>query len=251
VKNANVLALAGLVFTGLLSSCEPNNPEKISLALHVETTFDNAPVVFDVSQHVNQAGETLVFKRLDYLLSDFTLLGGPNGDVGIKGSYAFVKGKTGAGHIELDSIPVGQYTGIRFNIGLDSMVNHGDPSQYGPSHPLNPNVNRLHWDWTGGYIFTALEGTYKHPGHPESVFLYHMALDRNKRSVTVSFPMDLTKRDKLLHVDYNLAEIFRNPTTFSIEEKGDFSHSTFDNGIVEALVANMGDVFTAKHLQNK
>ena len=75
MKNANVLALAGLVFTGLLSSCEPNNPEKISLALHIETTFDNAPVVFDVSQHVNQAGETLVFKRLDYLLSDFTLLG--------------------------------------------------------------------------------------------------------------------------------------------------------------------------------
>jgi hypothetical protein len=251
MKSATLL-FAGAVAVGLLTGCEPRNPEKISLDLHIETTFDGEPVEFDVSEHVNQAQETLVFKRLDYLLSDFTLVGGPNGDVGLKGTYAFVKGKAGAAHISLNSIPAGLYTGIRFNIGLDSSVNHGDPSQYGPTHPLNPNVNKLLWDWTGGYIFTALEGNYRHGhGDPDAVFLYHMALDKNLRSVTVDFPLDLTKHNKMLRMEYNLAEIFKNPTVFSIEEKGDFSHSTFDNGIVETLVGNMGDVFVAKKLERK
>jgi hypothetical protein len=63
--------------------------------------------------------------------------------------------------------------------------------------------------------------------------------------------LDLTKHNKMLRMEYNLAEIFKNPTVFSIKEKGDFSHSTFDNGIVETLVGNMGDVFVAKKLERK
>lgn len=48
---------------------------------------------------------------------------------------------------------------IQFAIGVDQAANHDDPSQYNAAHPLAPKSPSMHWGWTAGYRFAALEGT--------------------------------------------------------------------------------------------
>ena len=48
--------------------------------------------------------------------------------------------------------------GIRFHIGVGPDVNHEDPSLYEASHPLAPKSPSMHWGWTSGYRFVAIEG---------------------------------------------------------------------------------------------
>lgn len=47
---------------------------------------------------------------------------------------------------------------ITLAIGVNSAVNHLDPSTYSSSHPLAPKSPSMHWGWTAGYRFVALEG---------------------------------------------------------------------------------------------
>ncbi|WP_237072797.1 MbnP family copper-binding protein [Pseudaestuariivita rosea] len=53
------------------------------------------------------------------------------------------------------TVPEGNYTGLRFNIGVPFDWNHGDPT-LAPS-PLN--LTAMFWNWRGGYKFIKFETT--------------------------------------------------------------------------------------------
>lgn len=48
---------------------------------------------------------------------------------------------------------------ISGNIGIDSLLNHSDPTMYSNESPLNiSNAGLMHWSWNMGYIFINIEG---------------------------------------------------------------------------------------------
>jgi hypothetical protein len=47
---------------------------------------------------------------------------------------------------------------ISFHIGVDPAHNHLDHTMYSSSHPLGPKNPQMHWGWTAGYRFVAMEG---------------------------------------------------------------------------------------------
>ncbi|MBN8226740.1 metallo-mystery pair system four-Cys motif protein [Corallococcus macrosporus] len=52
------------------------------------------------------------------------------------------------------TVPQGDYTGLRFTLGVPEDMNHADPMTLG--NPMeDPN---LHWSWQGGFLFTRIEG---------------------------------------------------------------------------------------------
>src|SRR5205085_10652876 len=117
---------------------------------------------------------------------------------------ACVKAREGRTRFELASLPAGQYDRIRFQVGLEPRINHSDPAHYPAGHPLNPEVNGLHWGWQGGYVFMALEGRWvegrspnrgedAQPAGPEagarSGYSFHIAND--PRLMTVELPLVL------------------------------------------------------------
>lgn len=51
-------------------------------------------------------------------------------------------------------LPAGEYSGLRFVIGVPFALNHADPAEAAP--PLN--LGRLHWGWQAGYKFLRFEG---------------------------------------------------------------------------------------------
>ncbi len=62
---------------------------------------------------------------------------------------------------------------LRFYAGVDSMVNHLDPSSYSPTHPLAHQNPTMHWGWVSGYIFNAFEGKTKNQNGVEESFFMH------------------------------------------------------------------------------
>ncbi|RKH47172.1 metallo-mystery pair system four-Cys motif protein [Corallococcus sp. AB050B] len=62
------------------------------------------------------------------------------------------------------TVPPGDYTGLRFTLGVPEDLNHGDPTKLGA--PLDDAAG-LHWSWQGGFIFTRIEGRTK--GLPQHV----------------------------------------------------------------------------------
>ncbi len=47
---------------------------------------------------------------------------------------------------------------ITLHIGVDEEHNHLNPASWPSTHPLAPQAPSMHWGWTAGYRFVAMEG---------------------------------------------------------------------------------------------
>lgn len=150
---------------------------------------------------------SLRFTRLDFLVSGFSLLGedgrwldAPKDTVGLV--------RLGDEHkaIGLGDVPAGDYLGLRFEVGLPPELNRSDPNLFKMGHALNPVTSGLHWGWSGGYIFWALEGWSYEDGERES-FSYHLANDGNSVSIELSVSFSI-RRNQTLQVPLNLSSLW-------------------------------------------
>lgn len=105
----------------------------------------------------NNLNQTFKVERLQYYLSYISIIH----DNGIKTTlddlYVLVNAEEKT-TIDLGSFDFQSIEAVELHVGVDEAKNHLDPSKYNPSHPLAPKVPSMHWGWTGGYRFVALEG---------------------------------------------------------------------------------------------
>lgn len=80
-----------------------------------------------------------------------------HGDVALldfeNGSANCSNGTAPTNHLVLGEVPVGDYTGIAFDIGVPFDSNHADPTL--AASPLN--LTALFWNWRGGYRFMRVD----------------------------------------------------------------------------------------------
>ena len=153
------------------------NTRADSLGISFQHTLTGKPLILDSLRYETSANETFSISRLSYLLSEFELQGMSGSWQAVPNSIQWIDAMKHRTQILLDSIPEGDFKAIRFSIGLSEAVNHSDPNLYAAKHPLNPSLNNLHWNWQTGYIFLALEGTYRQSNGQLSGYVYHFAND--------------------------------------------------------------------------
>ncbi len=96
---------------------------------------------------------------------------------------------------------------IEFAVGVDAASNHLDPASYPLIHPLAPKNPTMHWGWTSGYRFIALEGK---AARSNGLFLDDIAIhtvdDRNfkLKSYNVSSNPENGKMYIDMTAEYNL-----------------------------------------------
>jgi hypothetical protein len=87
-----------------------------------------------------------------------------------------------------EQIPVGNYTEVRFTIGLDQATNASDPTSFDNNHPLS-NYQGMYWSMLK-YRFVVMEGTANTasgaPGDAVS-FAYHTGTDPAMRAYTSEY----------------------------------------------------------------
>ena len=94
---------------------------------------------------------------------------------------------------------------IQMFVGVDAEANHLDPASYDASHPLAYREPSMHWGWSAGYRFMAIEGFIDNnaDGIPESLFQFHNLSDALYKSVELTLPTDMSFGEPLeITLDY-------------------------------------------------
>lgn len=218
-----------------------------AVTLHgvVRHEAEKQPLLLDSLRYRTQAGELYSLTRASWLVSGFALQRADGTWLELPGYVAWMDALGRRTQFALSEVPAGRYAALRFQIGLDAATNAANPAQYAPDHPLNPNVNGLHWSWQGGYIFLALEGTWRGADGKPGGFSYHLARDANRTPVVVKGDLDLTG-DATVEIGFDLASALQGVQPLSFAKDGVSTHSQPKDPIAAALVSNLPAAFALR-----
>lgn len=254
LKNVGLfLGMCILMFS--FQGCGPDKPpiepeKKADKAITLEFTsnFNGQSVDYNTSTFITSSKDTITPLKFKLIMSNFVLTKMDNTVVSIPNTYGYVSFEENRRTVTLPAIAAGVYKKLEFKLGLDSLINHGDPSQWGAEHPLNTVINDMHWGWSGGYIFMVHEGNYKKNGTNDA-YTYHIA--------TLPFAVDISidLQNTLNHTQENVGAInvkcdlnhyFDGDNAFSIKTEGGSSHSAPEQaGLINKLRANIKGMFSA------
>lgn len=116
----------------------------------------------DNSFALNQADENdlqhkFVITRLNYYISSIKIIHDGGLVTSVDNKYILAKGNSKVLE-NLGSFDVTNVEGIRFSIGVEAPTNNADPSLQPTGSPLGYQNPSMHWGWSSGYRFIALEG---------------------------------------------------------------------------------------------
>jgi cytochrome c peroxidase len=220
------------------------------LNLRFEHTFDGSLLALGSLRYPLASGETISVTRLSYLLSGFGLERANGGWLELSNEVAWIALEKRRSSFTLTSLPAGEYRSLRFAVGLDARRNLGDPAKYPADHPLNPNLNGLHWSWQGGYIFMALEGMHRGSTNQIEGYSYHFARETNRTLVTLPLQVKLATQTDVAAVTirFDLSSLLSAPRQISPRLAGSSTHSRDGDPIAAALRANLPGAFQVREV---
>ena len=213
-------------------------------AVELRVTASGQPLVMNrPGQLADRRSRALAVTRLDLLLSGLSLQRPDGTWTDPAGWHGFFRAEQPLRREPAPAIAPGPYVAVRFAVGVQPQANHADPNRLGPNDPLHPVVNGLHWGWTGGYIFLALEGhwPYDHAAAGRTGgYSYHLAGDENL--VAVTLPGKLRVRpDTVLALQFDATRLLAG---VDIARDGDSTHSRQQDPAVRSIKAALRRAFT-------
>ncbi|MES2379537.1 MAG: MbnP family protein [Bacteroidota bacterium] len=128
-----------------------------NVVLRVHHLLAGQPFAFNQASS-NNLGNGFNLSRLEYYVSSIKVKHDGGMTMNATDVYALVKANSTSTDIDLSSLSVNTIEGIAFSIGVNAPQNNQDPTQWASGHPLAPKSPSMHWGWTAGYRFVAMEG---------------------------------------------------------------------------------------------
>lgn len=128
--------------------------------------------------------------------------------------YLLVDAKNPTAEFDLGTWPVEAAHGVTLHLGVPQAVNHLDPASYPTTHPLSPQNPSMHWGWTAGYRFMAIEGMVDNNGDgvPETAFEFHNLGDALYKTLELTGMKEASNGVLHLHFVIDYAQLFKNMT---------------------------------------
>lgn len=266
----NILLLSILF---ILASCskdktapatDPN--EKGVVVLEFDNRAGTDDLILNNQQYRNAAGESFTISKFAYYVSNFRLItaSGQVYTVPQDSSYFLISedNKTSAFHT-LYNVPAGDYTQVKFMIGVDSARNTMDISKRpGVLDPAEGAAD-MYWSWNSGYIFVKLEGSSPVSTDAQKLFRYHIGLYggnfnngprtlNNTREVTLTIPNNgkaIVRRDRKAQVHFfaDALKMLNGTTNVSFASDPNVMTSPFS----EKIANNYTQMFNIDHVHNE
>jgi hypothetical protein len=231
-NSISVYSLFIIVF--LISACGGNddtiNPnDKGTLTLHFDNIMGDADLKLGTGTYVNSSNESFTVSTLKYFVSNIKLKTTDNKIVEVPNNYFLVdESKEESQDVKLENIPAGNYNGVSFIIGVDSLKSTADVSQR--TGVLDPESD-MYWSFNSGYIFLKLEGTSS-SAPDDHTFAYHIGgyggsnqeskTFNNIKTINISTGADKAMVRKNIapeiHMYVDVLKIFGTETKISIAE---------------------------------
>jgi len=157
-----------LAFVMVIASCDPDVDPEITttdLTLNFKGKVGEENLVF-FKYYPTENGDSLFLNVVHFFVSDIRLVNGSEEtqieDIAVldfvnNHSVDSEEGET----ITIEGIDIGTFTGIKFGLGVDSVLNKTIPADYEISEPL-ANASE-YWEWRETYIFGKFEGRRYRP----------------------------------------------------------------------------------------
>lgn len=250
IKGIYILVLAGLILVTTASNCKKHPGSKDtnpSITLDFRPYFNGQQINLRVDEYAKADGEMVKLVNWGLILSKVSLIKDDGSKLLLGDGYLWIDFYSGRNKFTYKDIPAGNYKGVSLEFGLDSVVNHSDPTQWPADHPLNSNLTGLNWGWAGGYIFQALDGTYRDNKDSTTVkiFSYHTVGDQFVRQYPMSLNFSLennTSKTALIQIDLN--EYFQTPVPVKIaNEPSNHSGDSAELAWMKTFVTNGEDAY--------
>lgn len=268
MKNLSFLAIALLASLFVIPACKNDDNSDITGFGEVEIEFDHRAgddALVLGSEYTNAAGEKLTFTTFDYYVSNLVLVksDGTEYVVPKDDSYFLIKHDDPTSRaVKISNVPAGDYTGLKFVIGVDSLKSVSDISERtGVLDPAGA-ASGMYWSWNAGYIFVKVEGTSPaapvDPGSGENIFQYHTGLFggydsptlNNLKTVSMTVPDEAAMvregETPHFHLYVDVLEMFKSPTVLSITANP-YSHG---GPFSKTIADNYADMFSIDHVHN-
>ncbi len=169
-----LVLLVGLASV-LLPSCDKDKG-LADLNLQIRFTPGGADFASDQVYQIN--GTAVKFNVLRFYMSEMGLVDASGDQLKVE---TYILAQPGQQDYDAGQVLPQTYSAFGFSLGIDSLTNHADPTQYGSSNPLAPQSPSMHWSWASGYIFVRIDGIYDGDGDgipdPGNGFEVHLGTD--------------------------------------------------------------------------
>ncbi|MBU2919881.1 hypothetical protein KO504_00880 [Winogradskyella psychrotolerans] len=174
MKNLKKYILSAAVVVAFMScSSDDNNPVANNVTLEFNNTFGDTPIVLGdatsnaATKNTSDAGQIHHFEEVKYVISNIRLIKADGTEIPYhvndldNGATVVDQSKPETLSYVMSDIPAGDYTEIKFGLGVRSDLNTLDQISF-PTFYENAGANdtQMHWEWGTGYRFTKLEGFY-------------------------------------------------------------------------------------------
>lgn len=215
------------------------------LQINFSNYVGNEKLKLDTLAYKNELGQLFMFTNVKYYISNITFKNKSGKDFVLKNSFLINELDEISKTRTITNIHAGEYTGIEFILGVDSLHNCSGAQ----SGDLDP-IHAMFWAWNTGYIFLKVEGKSPFSKSPGNYFEYHIGGFRhpynNLKKIFLPFknPVVLNKNKQVfnLNIKTDLLEIFKTPNAINLLEWSSVTEAK--NGSV--IANNYTDMFTIK-----
>jgi cytochrome c peroxidase len=224
------------------------NAASFDLEVRISPQHHGASLVQNSLTLTNSSGQPFSISRLDLLLSAFALRRSDGSWLEKTNWNAYVSLADKRLNVRVPELPVGTYNTVRYHVGLVPEVNHGNPAQYAADHPLNANLNGLHWSWADGYVFFAIEGHWRNNEGKNAGYSFHLGNDPMLMTVELPLALELnsdTGIDMSLAIEKVLDLQFEESTAATHSRKGDEVATRLKRNVERAFAATTAKPFAS------
>lgn len=220
-----------------------------NISFNVTNVVGNALLALNTQTYVNENQDTFSVSMFKYYISNIKLFREDNYVFNEPESYRLLnQNDTTSCKFIIKNVPLGNYTGMEFTIGVDSLRNC-DGAQTGALDPIND----MFWDWSQGYIFAKMEG-FVYNKVTFSSFFHHVggftgqfnAIVKSTPSFGTSMIQVTNTGVSKVYLKADVLEWFKNPSTIDLSAYLGVGCGKKSN----ELAANYFDMFSVELIQN-
>ena len=187
---------------------QQTNTDPGSMSLLVRAMILGQPLV--LGQAYEAGGQKFDLNMFRYWLSNVVLISADGSNHVVSDSYYLME-KTASKtreEIILGDIPAGDYTGIKFAVGVDPGANSSLDLFAGE---LTTAVN-MDWGWKNGFVFFKIEGSFVTSGSTKA-YRMHINTNANFKEIQLSFAAPVRvdgAHETDVAVDGNLEKVYES-----------------------------------------
>ena len=216
--------------------------ESFAVELHMHQYMLDEQLITGGTYNINGVQTKLTVSQ--FYISNIRLVDANDNETAAAGFYLLINPEQE--EYSIGNFPAGDYTKIKFNVGVDSATNHGDPSLYAIGDPLGAQIPFMHWSWSFGYIFLRIDGEADVNGdgitdNPDGLFEMHLGTESYLASIEVDLPVTIgATNENICHLATHWDMFFAGVDVAT----DNTTHATDNEDLADILFGNIFTMFS-------